>query len=159
MYVYVAQFGDRSGAIKIGTTEKFEERLNRLVQFHGTLKECRVFNIGVGCRGIEAFLHSRYRSKAVSLPKCDGYREFFAESIKQDVLAFLKAVEDNAPHVDEADYVHTPRDMCKKNMGRPLAANALEVVSWRKANAASISTTANHFGISGATVKRYCAAN
>jgi putative DNA-invertase from lambdoid prophage Rac len=46
----------------------------------------------------------------------------------------------------------------KHGLGRPMAANAAEVVAWRKANGASISQTMTHFGISKATVSRYCAA-
>lgn len=44
----------------------------------------------------------------------------------------------------------------KDSLGRPFAADAVSVAAWRKANEASISTTASHFGISPATVKRYC---
>lgn len=46
----------------------------------------------------------------------------------------------------------------KESLGRPMAQDAAEVVAWRKANGASITTTAAHFGISPATVKRYAAA-
>ena len=46
----------------------------------------------------------------------------------------------------------------KHGLGRPMAANAAEVVAWRSANEASISQTMAHFGISKATVSRYCAA-
>jgi putative DNA-invertase from lambdoid prophage Rac len=45
----------------------------------------------------------------------------------------------------------------KETLGRPKAGDAEEVRAWRKANAASIKTTAEHFGLSTATVKRYCA--
>ncbi|HEX8415456.1 MAG TPA: recombinase family protein [Sphingomicrobium sp.] len=44
----------------------------------------------------------------------------------------------------------------KHGLGRPMAADRAEVVSWRNANAASLNTTASHFGIGLATVKRYC---
>lgn len=50
----------------------------------------------------------------------------------------------------------THRD--KASLGRPKAANASEVAAWRKANAASIAQTMEQFGISRATVARYCAA-
>lgn len=43
----------------------------------------------------------------------------------------------------------------KVSMGRPVVADKAEVVSWRKANGASIAQTAKQFGISEATVKRY----
>lgn len=43
----------------------------------------------------------------------------------------------------------------KVSLGRPMAAAA--VVEWRRMNAASIRQTREHFGISKATVTRYCA--
>jgi putative DNA-invertase from lambdoid prophage Rac len=46
----------------------------------------------------------------------------------------------------------------KVSLGRPQAANTAEVAAWRTANAASISATASHWGLSESTVKRYCAA-
>ncbi len=45
----------------------------------------------------------------------------------------------------------------KASLGRPNAADAQQVASWRKENGASIIGTAQKFGISAATVKRYCA--
>lgn len=47
----------------------------------------------------------------------------------------------------------------KVSMGRPRAADAATVALWRKENGASISKTAAQFGLSDATVKRYCAAS
>jgi putative DNA-invertase from lambdoid prophage Rac len=44
-----------------------------------------------------------------------------------------------------------------KEMGRPKAADASEVVVWRTEHGASIKETAEHFQIGLATVKRYCA--
>jgi len=44
----------------------------------------------------------------------------------------------------------------KDSLGRPAAANAAEVRTWRFKMKASISDTARQFGISSATVKRYC---
>lgn len=45
----------------------------------------------------------------------------------------------------------------KISLGRPMAQDSLAVTSWRRENAASIAETARHFGLSSATVKRYCA--
>lgn len=45
----------------------------------------------------------------------------------------------------------------KASLGRPVKADAAAVVSWRKEHGASIGTTAAHWGLSPATVKRYCA--
>lgn len=47
----------------------------------------------------------------------------------------------------------------KDSLGRPFAADAASVAAWRKANKASITDTAAHFGISPASVKRYCQAH
>jgi putative DNA-invertase from lambdoid prophage Rac len=44
----------------------------------------------------------------------------------------------------------------KESLGRPRKADRNEVRVWRRANAASIKKTAMHFGLSEATVKRYC---
>jgi putative DNA-invertase from lambdoid prophage Rac len=43
----------------------------------------------------------------------------------------------------------------KVSLGRPAAADATAVVEWRRANGASISATAQHWGLSESTVKRY----
>lgn len=44
----------------------------------------------------------------------------------------------------------------KTSMGRPYEGNPAEVATWKKANAASIKATADRFGLSVSTVKRYC---
>ena len=45
----------------------------------------------------------------------------------------------------------------KASMGRPMEGNPAEVVRWRTEMGASIAATAEHFNLSTATVKRYCA--
>ncbi|WP_151955266.1 recombinase family protein [Sphingomonas sp. EC-HK361] len=45
----------------------------------------------------------------------------------------------------------------KVSLGRPMAGDRREVIEWRKQNGASIAVTAAQFGLSVATVKRYCA--
>lgn len=45
----------------------------------------------------------------------------------------------------------------KESLGRPKAHDGAAVVAWRRANGASIKETSRHFGVSEATVKRYCA--
>lgn len=45
----------------------------------------------------------------------------------------------------------------KTSLGRPLAHDAAAVATWRLESGASIASTARHFGLSAATVKRYCA--
>lgn len=46
----------------------------------------------------------------------------------------------------------------KDSLGRPKAQDGAAVARWRRENGASIKGTALHFGLSEATVKRYCAA-
>ncbi|MCC2977808.1 recombinase family protein [Sphingomonas sp. PL-96] len=46
----------------------------------------------------------------------------------------------------------------KTSLGRPYAADAEMVAKWRSNYSASIAATATEFGLSAATVKRYCAA-
>lgn len=45
----------------------------------------------------------------------------------------------------------------KESLGRPKAADGAAVALWRQENEASIAGTARQFGLSAATVKRYCA--
>ena len=45
----------------------------------------------------------------------------------------------------------------KISLGRPAAHDSAEVALWRRKSGASIADTARHFGLSAATVKRYCA--
>jgi len=45
----------------------------------------------------------------------------------------------------------------KESLGRPTAHNGAAVALWRRENRATIGDTARKFGISPATVKRYCA--
>jgi putative DNA-invertase from lambdoid prophage Rac len=44
----------------------------------------------------------------------------------------------------------------KESLGRPFANDGATVAKWRRENDASISATARKFGLSTATVKRYC---
>lgn len=45
----------------------------------------------------------------------------------------------------------------KASLGRPARADAAAVAEWRSTSGASIAQTAEHWGLSLATVKRYCA--
>lgn len=46
----------------------------------------------------------------------------------------------------------------KISLGRPVVHDRDQVLAWRRENSASIAMTAAHFGVSAATVKRYCSA-
>jgi len=79
------------------------------------------------------------------------------KATRDAVLAFMAAQ-------GEADYLNR-REMQRRGIsvakaegkykGRARAADAAEVVNWRAENGASIAKTAEEFGISPATVKRY----
>jgi putative DNA-invertase from lambdoid prophage Rac len=82
-----------------------------------------------------------------------------AKATRDAVLAFMAAQ-------GEADYLNR-KEMQKRGieaakergqqLGAPRKAEAVEVQAWRVENGASIAATAAHFGLSVATVKRYCA--
>lgn len=44
-----------------------------------------------------------------------------------------------------------------RRAGRPATSDGPKIVAWRRQNEASIAETAEHFGVSHATVKRCCA--
>jgi putative DNA-invertase from lambdoid prophage Rac len=44
----------------------------------------------------------------------------------------------------------------KKSLGRPAAGDRAVIAAWRRDNKATIAATAAHFGVSTATVTRYC---
>lgn len=67
----------------------------------------------------------------------------------------LERCEDGRERAKEALRKTGKTHRGKAGLGRPHAADPQEVVSWRKANSASIAQTAEHFGLSEATVKRY----
>jgi DNA invertase Pin-like site-specific DNA recombinase len=82
------------------------------------------------------------------------------KATRDAILAFMAAQ-------GEADYLNR-RDMQARGIGiakaegrykgRAKARDADAVIAWRAENGASIKATAEHFDISPATVKRYCAA-
>ena len=45
----------------------------------------------------------------------------------------------------------------KESLGRPRSKDGAQIAQWRRQNGASIKQTATRFGVSPATVKRYCA--
>jgi putative DNA-invertase from lambdoid prophage Rac len=82
-----------------------------------------------------------------------------SKAVRNSVLAFIAAQ-------GEADYL-SRRELQKRGiesakargqqLGAPKKGDAAEVKAWRAENGASIAATAEHFGLSVATVKRYCA--
>lgn len=84
------------------------------------------------------------------------------KAIRDSLLAFMAAQ-------GEADYLNR-KEMQKRGIevakaagdgrykGRAKATDPTHVVAWRRENGASIKATAEHFQVSVATVKRYCAA-
>jgi DNA invertase Pin-like site-specific DNA recombinase len=80
------------------------------------------------------------------------------KATRDAILAFMAAQ-------GEADYLNRREMQARgigiakgegKYKGRAKATDAAAVVAWRAENGASIATTAEHFDISTATVKRYC---
>ncbi len=76
-----------------------------------------------------------------------------ADIERQRVMARARAGRERA-RIELARSGRTHRG--KPSLGRPPLYSAEEVRKWRKENSASIHKTAEHFGVSESTVKRYC---
>ena len=75
-------------------------------------------------------------------------------------LAAFMAAQGESDYLNRREMQRRGIDAAKargKHMGRPKAAEASAVSAWRAEHGASIAKTAENFGLSVATVKRYCA--
>jgi putative DNA-invertase from lambdoid prophage Rac len=82
-----------------------------------------------------------------------------SKATRDAVLAFM-AAQGEADYLNRRENQRRGIDTAKaqgKQMGAPRKADAAVVVAWRSEHGASIAATAEHFQISLATVKRYCA--
>ena len=82
-----------------------------------------------------------------------------AKATRDAVLAFM-AAQGESDYLNRREMQRRGIDAAKargKHMGRPKAAEASAVSAWRAEHGASIAKTAENFGLSVATVKRYCA--
>ncbi|MGF6995179.1 recombinase family protein [Paraburkholderia sp. GAS32] len=80
-----------------------------------------------------------------------------SKATRDAVLAFM-AAQGEADYLNRREMQRRGIETAKaqgKQLGRSKAADAAEVVGWRAEHGASIAKTAEHFGISPATVKRY----
>lgn len=82
------------------------------------------------------------------------------KATRDAVLAFM-AAQGEADYINRREMQKRGIDIKKAKGGYPGRAKALDpatVKAWRAENGASIAATAEHFVVSVATVKRYCAA-
>jgi DNA invertase Pin-like site-specific DNA recombinase len=82
-----------------------------------------------------------------------------AKATRDAVLAFM-AAQGEADYLSRRELQRRGIESAKalgKQLGAPKKGDAAEVKVWRAENGASIAATAEHFGLSVATVKRYCA--
>jgi DNA invertase Pin-like site-specific DNA recombinase len=80
-----------------------------------------------------------------------------SKATRDAVLAFM-AAQGEADYLNRREMQRRGIETAKaqgKHLGRTKVADAAEVVAWRAEHGASIARTAEHFGISPATVKRY----
>lgn len=83
------------------------------------------------------------------------------KATRDAVLAFM-AAQGEADYLNRREMQKRGIDVAKvdgKYKGRSKATDPTAVLTWRAENGASIKATAEHFGISVATVKRYAASN
>ncbi|SAK96763.1 resolvase domain-containing protein [Caballeronia glebae] len=81
------------------------------------------------------------------------------KATRDAVLAFMCA-QGEADYKNRAEMQRRGIESAKargQQLGAPKKGDAAEVKAWRAENGASIAATAEHFGLSVATVKRYCA--
>lgn len=82
-----------------------------------------------------------------------------SKATRDAVLAFM-AAQGEADYLNRREMQRRGIETAKaqgKHLGRAKAADAADVVAWRAEHGATIAVTAENFGISVATVKRYCA--
>ena len=82
-----------------------------------------------------------------------------SKATRDAVLAFM-AAQGEADYLNRREMQRRGIETAKaqgKHLGRAKVADAAEVVAWRAEHGASIVQTAENFGVSVATVKRYCA--
>jgi DNA invertase Pin-like site-specific DNA recombinase len=82
------------------------------------------------------------------------------KATRDAILAFM-AAQGEADYLNRREMQKRGIDVAKaegKYKGRAKTTDVASVVAWRAENGASIKATAEQFGISVATVKRYCAA-
>lgn len=82
-----------------------------------------------------------------------------SKAIRDSLLAFM-AAQGEADYLNRREMQRRGIDIGKRRgiyKGRAKAADAAAVMAWRTEHGASIKDTAEHFQISTATVKRYCA--
>lgn len=82
-----------------------------------------------------------------------------SKATRDALLAFM-AAQGESDYLNRREMQRRGIDAAKargKHMGRPRAADATIVSAWRAEHEASLAKTAENFGLSVATVKRYCA--
>jgi putative DNA-invertase from lambdoid prophage Rac len=82
-----------------------------------------------------------------------------SKAVRDAVLAFM-AAQGEADYLSRRELQRRGIESAKergKHLGAPKKGDAAEVRAWRAENGATIAATSEHFGISVATVKRYCA--
>lgn len=97
MFVYVAEFEDRAGLIKIGVAANVDTRMASLRSCHGAPTIVEEFNVGEDRYEVERFIHRKYKDKNIRLERCDGYTEFFDACIRDDVVRLLKGISQSLP--------------------------------------------------------------
>lgn len=125
---------DRLGRDAIDVQKTVEGLLSKNVAVH--VHGLGVIAPGVGELIVAVLAHVAKMEKARILERCEAGR-----ASAKDALA-------------KTGKTHKG----KHGLGRQPAQDAAAVVAWRKANGASISQTAEHFGIGTTTVKRYMGA-
>lgn len=89
MYVYVAEFRDRNGLVKIGFSDDAHQRIKQLEAIHGEAEMVAAFYAGYKARYVEMRAHQVFDAFRVRVPGAGG-NEFFSKSIVNDVTSYIE---------------------------------------------------------------------
>lgn len=92
MWIYIAKFEKRSGLIKIGMSQDVAARLKTLTGVHGKVVYHKRFRIE-DTRHVEKLLHTRFRLDRAEITRCDGFTEFFNDSVQDAAVSILTLLE------------------------------------------------------------------
>lgn len=90
MYVYVAEFRDRQGLVKVGVSTNVKVRMKSLEACHGECTSLHTFFVGPTGKRKEKQTHRKFSTHNVKVSG-DGGTEFFSRCAKPDILNFLQA--------------------------------------------------------------------
>ncbi|WP_011299443.1 recombinase family protein [Cupriavidus necator] len=133
------------GVLYVRWLDRISRRYDEL---HATMQRLMAMGVRVECT-LNGMVFDGAATDAIAKATRDAVLAFMAAQGEADYL--------NRREMQRRGIEQAKRTSPEKYVGRARAADAESVVAWRREHGASIAATAEEFGISPATVKRYCA--